>query len=74
MKTNVRLLRSCMTYNSLTEEDVRKAIGMDKATFSTRMEDGDFTISQIHKMMRYIPLALEDVCSIFFSDDWGEYK
>ena len=31
------------------------------------MKDGDFTISQIHKMMEYISLTMDDVSRIFFA-------
>lgn len=67
MKTDMQMLRTCMKYHNRTQEDVSRALGMVRSTFYLHMKDGDFTISQIHKMMEYIPLTLDDVNRIFFA-------
>lgn len=67
MKTDMQMLRACMKYHNRTQEDVSRALGMVRSTFYLHMKDGDFTISQIHKMMEYIPLTLDDVNRIFFA-------
>lgn len=56
MKTDMQMLRACMKYHNRTQKDVSRALGMVRSTFYLHMKDGDFTISQIHKMMEYIPL------------------
>jgi len=63
---DAQMLKACMTYHGKTQEDVGKAIGVDRSTFWRRMNDGDFRMSQIYKMMEYVPLTLEEVESIFF--------
>lgn len=67
MKTDMQMLRACMKYHNRTQEDVSRALGMVRSTFYLHMKDGDFTISQIHKMMEYIPLTMDDVSRIFFA-------
>jgi|GEM_PF-256411 len=67
METDMQMLRACMKYHNWTQEDVSRALGMVRSTFYLHMKDGDFTISQIHKMMEYIPLTMDDVSRIFFA-------
>ena len=67
METDMQMLRACMKYHNRTQEDVSRALGMVRSTFYLHMKDGDFTISQIHKMMEYIPLTMDDVNRIFFA-------
>ena len=59
MKTDMQMLRACMKYHNRTQEDVSQALGMVRSTFYLHMKVGGFTISQIHKMMEYIPLTME---------------
>lgn len=39
---DAQMLKACMTYHGKTQEDVGKAIGVDRSTFWRRMNDGDF--------------------------------
>ena len=68
MTVNIQELKAKMTYNNRFHKDVAESLGISRNTFRYKLQTGDFKISEIHKMMKYIPLSLQEVEQIFFQD------
>ncbi len=68
MVANVQRLKEKIVEKSNTQECVARAMGIDRATFYRKMKNGGngFTVGDIHKMIRCIPLTKEEAIDIFF--------
>lgn len=68
MTGNICKLKGLIKEHGKTYESVAHAIGMDRNTFTKRMQSNgaDFKVSEIYKMAEYIPLNQEDIQNIFF--------
>jgi transcriptional regulator with XRE-family HTH domain len=56
-----------MVLKGLTGREVSEMLGIDESTFSRKMNNGNFTRSEIAKLIEI--LSLDDPMSIFFADD-----
>ena len=68
MKVDIQALKARLTYNNRHYFEVAESIGVSRDTFRKKLQNGDFKISEIHKLMEKIPLTTQDVQSIFFAD------
>ena len=68
MKVDIQELKARMTYRNLLQKNVADLLGISKNTFSAKLQNGDFKISEIHKLMKIIPLDMQQVERIFFSE------
>ena len=66
MKVDIQELKAKMAYNNRLNKEVAESLGISRNTFSLKLQTGDFKISEIHKMMKNIPLSLKEVEEIFF--------
>lgn len=62
-----RKLQAQMVLKGLTGREVSEMLGIDESTFSRKMNNGNFTRSEIAKLIEI--LSLDDPISIFFADD-----
>lgn len=69
MAVNVQRLREKIAEGSKTQESIADAMGMNRSTFYRKMKSGGdgFTVGEIHKMMKYIPLTKREATDIFLS-------
>ena len=68
MKVDTQALKAKLAYCNRLHCEVAESIGISRSTFRAKLQSGDFKISEIHKLMKIIPLTLQDVHSIFFAD------
>lgn len=68
MQTNIAKLKGLIREHNKTYEQVAHSIGINRDTFTRRITSNGnaFKISEIHKMMLFIPLTLQEVIKIFF--------
>lgn len=68
MIINIPKLKSKIVEKGKTHEAVANAIGIDKSTFYRKLKNGGdgFTIGEIHRMEKEIPLTKEESIDIFF--------
>lgn len=69
MAVNVQRLRGKIKETSKNQESVADAMGMNRSTFYRKMKSGGdgFTVGEIHKMMKYIPLTSKEATDIFLN-------
>lgn len=63
---NIAKLKGAIVENGTTQEEVAKAIGMDRSTFYRKMKNESFTIGEAKKIADSIPLSDELAIEIFF--------
>lgn len=65
---NINRLKGLIREHGKTFEEVGKAAGMNRDTFTRRMqsEGKDFKVSEILAMAAFIPLTMSDIEEIFF--------
>lgn len=68
MKVDTQELKARMAYNKKFQNEVAANIGMSANTFRIKLQKGDFKISEIHRLMKAIPLTMQEVEKIFFAD------
>jgi len=68
MKVDMQELKARMIYHNRLHRDIAKAVGVSAKTFGIKLQTGDFKISEIHKLMKAIPLTKQDVDKIFFAE------
>lgn len=68
--TNADKLKATLKEKGMSVEEVSKLIGIDKSTFYRKLaSDGaTFTIGEVDKMSKALPLTVEEINAIFFSD------
>lgn len=67
MTVDIRLLKAKLKYHDKTYYEVAQAIGMNRDTFTRRLEDGgSFRVREVQVMMEYIPLTRDETWEIFF--------
>ena len=66
MYIDIQLLKAKLKYHNKTYQEVAESIGMNRDTFARHLRKKDFCISHIHKMMKSIPLNVDEVIQIFF--------
>lgn len=72
---DIRLLKAKLKYHDKTYYEVAQAIGMNRDTFTRRLEDGgSFRVREVQVMMEYIPLTRDEVWEIFFGGVRWETK
>ena len=67
MRVDVRELRARMVYYNRLQREIAKDIGVSSKTFGVKLQKGDFKISEVHALMKAIPLTMQDVEKIFFA-------
>lgn len=62
-------LKEKITEHNISQENVAKKIGINRATFYRKMKNGGegFTVGEIHKLVDTIPLTKEEAIDIFFA-------
>lgn len=64
---DIQLLKAKLKYHNKTYYEVARAIGMNRDTFTRRLEDGgSFRVHEVQAMMKFIPLTRAEVQDIFF--------
>lgn len=63
---NIAKLKGAIVENGTTQEEVAKAIGMDRSTFYRKMKNESFTIGEAKKIADNVPLSDELAIEIFF--------
>lgn len=66
---NTQILRRKISETGVTQESVADAIGMSRCTFYRKMkrEGNTFTVEEMNKIVKAIPLSREEAISIFFN-------
>ena len=65
---DIQLLKAKLKYRNKTYYEVACAIGMNRDTFTRRLEDGgSFRVHEVQAMMEFIPLTRAEVQDIFFT-------
>ena len=63
---NTMKLKGRMTERGIRQEDLAKAVGMDRSTLSRRLKTGeDFTIGETNKIVAFLNLNAEEALEIF---------
>lgn len=62
---NIAKLKGAIVENGTTQEEVAKAIGMDRSTFYRKMKNESFTIGEAKKIADNVPLSDELAIEIF---------
>ena len=65
MQVDIQELKARMVYHKRFQRDIAKAVGISSKTFGVKLHTGDFKISEIHKLMKAVPLTMQDVEKIF---------
>lgn len=68
MKVDTQELRALMTYYSRSQKNVAEAIGLSRNTFMLKLQSGDFKISEIHRLMKAVPMTMQEVEKVFFAE------
>lgn len=69
MAVDIRLLKAKLKYHSKTYYEVAQAIGINRDTFTRRLEDGgSFRVREVQAMMEHIPLTRDETWEIFFGE------
>lgn len=68
MKVDTQALRAHMTYHKRLQREIATALGITRVTLNVKLQTGDFKISEIHQLMKAIPLSMKEVEQIFFAD------
>lgn len=68
MKVDTQELRALMIYHNRSQKDLAKSIGLSRNTFTLKLQSGDFKISEVHKLMESVPMTMQDVEKVFFSE------
>lgn len=67
MRTDIQLLKAKLKYHNKTYYEVAQAIGINRDTFTRRIEDGgSFRIKEVQAIMDFVPLTRGEVWEIFF--------
>jgi len=66
---NIQKLKGKMAESGITQEVIADAIGMSRCTFYRKMKRrGDtFTVEEMNKIVKIIPLSREEAITIFFT-------
>lgn len=66
---NIQMLKEKMAESALTQEAVADAIGVSRCTFYRKMKrkGNTFTVEEMNKIMKMIPLTKEEAARIFFA-------
>lgn len=63
-------LRGAIVAKGKNQQQIAKEIGVDRSTFYRKMkEGGSFTIEEVSKMARVIPLTNEEAIDIFLNKE-----
>lgn len=68
MKVDTQALRAYMTYHKRLQRELAAALGITRVTLNLKLQTGDFKISEIHLLMKAIPLSMKEVEQIFFAE------
>ena len=68
MKVDVVRLKTLIKKNGKTYEQVGRAAGINRDTFTRRLKSdgGEFKVSEIYAIADFIPLSKEELLEIFF--------
>lgn len=66
MTVDTQALRAKMTYHNLLQKDIADVLGITRTTLNSKLQTGEFKISEIHRLMEKIPLSMKEVEEIFF--------
>ena len=66
---NMSKLKGLIVERGNTQENVAKEIGIDRSTFYRKVREGGhrFTVSEVNKIVKSVPLTAEEALDIFFS-------
>lgn len=69
MKFNVIRLKTLIKGSGKTYEQVGRAAGINRDTFTRRLKSGggDFKVSEIYAMANFIPLSKKELLEVFSS-------
>lgn len=63
-------LKGKIVERGMTQAEVAEKIGISKATYYRKMkEGGNFSIEEVNKMTKIIPLSDSEAINIFFGND-----
>ncbi|MEG0591188.1 MAG: XRE family transcriptional regulator [Lachnospiraceae bacterium] len=67
---NTQMLKGKITGSATTMEAIAVTIGMDRSTFYRKMKNkgNTFTVQEMNKMVKEIPLNKEEATAIFFEN------
>ena len=69
---DIQLLKAKLKYHNKTYYEVARAIGMNRDTFTRRLEDGgSFRVHEVQAIMDFVPLTRAEVREIFFARGKG---
>lgn len=71
MQTNMNMLRGKIIERGYTQQYVAQQIGIDKSTFSRKMQSSalDFSIGEMYRIVDMLQLTNEEAQQIFLSDN-----
>lgn len=63
---DVMRLKGKMAERGIRQEDLAKAVGIDRSTLNRRLKTGeDFTIGETNKIVAFLQLTAEEALNIF---------
>lgn len=69
LETDIQLLKAKMKYHRRTYEEVAKAMGINRDTFARRLKSKNFSVQELHGLMKAVPLTMSEVEEIFFKKE-----
>ncbi len=66
---NTQMLKGKIIESGITQEEIADTIGMNRCTFYRKMKrnGNTFTVEEMNKIVKIIPLSKEEAVSIFFN-------
>ena len=68
MGIDVDLLRRTLRFHGITNENAAKLLGISRDAFQRRLRNKSFHVSEVHTLMRDLPLGKDEVWKIFFCE------
>lgn len=63
---NVMKLKGKMTERGIKQEELAKAVGIDRSTLNRRLKTGeDFTIEEANKVVDFLHISVDEAIQIF---------
>lgn len=69
MEVDTDLLKAKLKYHRKTYKEAGAALGINRDTFARKLRTRHFTIQDIHSLMDFVPLDLQEMERIFFHSE-----
>lgn len=63
---NSQKLKAIIVEHYKTQDDIAKAIGIDRSTFYRKMAHDTFSVNEANRIIKAVPLTMEEAVQVFF--------